>query len=340
VKVGPGSAATLTTIDEGSACRADELAVRVDSALALNATTGVLRLPIVIWNLGRISMGAPARLTFIADSAQLFDNDGNLIPGKPDIVAHNADSVNASGRIGVWRYDTYLAPNGQTQVLTPGATSQRRWLELRSADWNNSGKISLSASAIEPSPNVVPALPPDNIPSAMMDSLGSITMPSGLLAIPDLLGVTFKLGATQQQRQAAIDAVRGIVVGGRSSPPGSDGTYYVLIPAQRSDSLLLVAADALLSLPQISTTEILYRNPRDEAAYLRPNDDAGFERSTWNVRPADAAGQNWARERIGAPLAWGGETESAEKTANGCNALWQTGEIWATSAVGSPYDSA
>jgi len=311
VKVGPGSTATLTTIDNTSSCRSDELEVRVDSALVFNATTGVLRLPIVIRNLGTIPMGAPARLTFIADSAQLFDNDGNLIPGKPDIVVHNADSANASGRIGAWRYDTYLAPNGQQQVLGTGATSQRRWLELRATDWKNSVKISLSASAVEPSSNVVPALPPQNIPKALMDSLGSIALPDGQLVIPNLLGVSFVLGATQAQRQAAIDAVAGVVVGGWRSQFDETGTYYVLVPAQRSVALLLDAADALHALPQISIAQILYRNPRDEAAYLRPNDGAGFERSKWNVRYMEATDTNWAMERISAPLAWGCATGSS-----------------------------
>ncbi len=310
IRVGPGSAATVTAVDQGSACRADELDVRVDSAPVFDAATGVLRLPVVLRNLGTIALGAPARLTFIADSANLFDQDGNLLPGKPDIVAHNADSANASGRIGVWRYDAYLAPSGTQQVLAAGATSQRRWLELRSTDWKNAVRISLRASAVEPSPNIVPALPPDNIPKALMDSLGSILMTDGLLLIPDLLAVRFVLGATQAQRQAAIDAVRGVVVGGWRSRFDESGTYYVLVPAQRSVTLLLDVVDALDAFPQVVGAHILYRNPRDEAAYRRPNDGAGFERAKWNVRSTEAADMNWALERISAPLAWGCEVGS------------------------------
>ncbi len=310
IKVGPGSSATVTAVDQGSACRADELEVRADSAPVFDAATGVLRLAIVLKNLGTIAMGAPARLTFIADSANLFDQNGNLLPGKPDITAQNADSANASGRIGVWRWDAYLAPNGQSQVLAAGATSQRRWLEFRSPNWNNAIRISLSASAVEPSPNVVPALPPQNIPKALMDSLGSIVMPSGQLAIPDLLGVQFVLGATQVQRQAAIDAVSGIVVGGWRSLFDESGTYYVLVPTQRNVAMLLDAVEALDALPQVAGAHILYLNPRDEAAYRRPNDGAGFQRAKWSVSPNAAADTNWALERISAPLAWGCEVGS------------------------------
>lgn len=310
IKVGPGSTATVTAVDQGSACRADELEVRADSEPVFDAATGVLRLAIVLKNLGTIAMGAPARLTFIADSANLFDQNGNLLPGKPDIAAYNADSANASGRIGVWRYDAYLAPNGQSQVLAAGATSQRRWLEFRSPNWNNAIRISLSASAVEPSPTVVPALPPQNIPKALMDSLGSIVMPSGKLAIPNLLGVRFVLGATQAQRQAAIDAVSGVVVGGWRSLLDESGTYYVLVPAQRSVDLLLDAVDALDAFPQVAGAHILYRDPRDEAAYRRPDDGAGFEHAKWTVRSNAAADTNWALERISAPLAWGCEVGS------------------------------
>ncbi|MGH7709951.1 MAG: S8 family peptidase [Gemmatimonadaceae bacterium] len=282
--------------------------MRTDSAPVFDGATGVLRLPVVIRNLGTVALGTPARITFIADSANLFDQNGNLLPGKPDITAPNADSANATGRIGVWRYDGYLAPNGGP--LAAGATSQRRWLEFRSTDWHNAIRISLSASAVEPNPNIVAEFPPDSVPKALMDSLGSILMPSGRPAIPDLLGVRFVIGATQAQRQTAIDAVRGLVVGGWRSPSENDGTYYVLVPAQRSDSLLLVAAETLLSLPQVSTAEVLYRIPPDETAYRRPNDGAGFESPSWAVMSSQSAGANWALEFISAPLAWGCATGS------------------------------
>ncbi|MGH7709936.1 MAG: hypothetical protein ACREOG_01555, partial [Gemmatimonadaceae bacterium] len=238
IRVGPGSAATVTAVDEGSACRADELEVRVDSAPVFDAASGVLRIPIVIRNLGTIAMGMPARLTFIADSANLFDQDGNLLPGKPDIVARNADSANATGRIGVWRYDAYLAPNAQPQVLAPGATSQRRWLEFHDTDWRNAIRISLTATAQQPSANVVPAVAPDTVPRGLIDSLPIVTDARGKRMRSELVSILFSQSADQVSRQAVIDAVGGEVIGGRRFYQG-DGWYYVRVRTATSPGALL-----------------------------------------------------------------------------------------------------
>lgn len=160
-----------------------------------------------------------------------------------------------------------------------------------------------------PPGNVVPAVAPDTIPRALIASLGTIEMANGRRARPDLLVVVFRVGTTQAAKQAAIDAVRGIVVGGRRFLQDHH-TYYVLVPAQRSDLALLDAFDALRVMPQVSHVEIIYLDLKDEASYRKPNDGAGFLRGNWRVRHQDADSVNWALESIDAPLAWGCEVGS------------------------------
>jgi hypothetical protein len=61
--------------------------------------------------------------------------------------------------------------------------------------------------------------------------------------------VGFKWQASRQQKQEAIDAINGVVVGGTPISPG--GVYYVRIPDDGTSRPLFRAIKKLRSLPQV-----------------------------------------------------------------------------------------
>jgi hypothetical protein len=97
-------------------------------------------------------------------------------------------------------------------------------------------------------------LPPDSVPSALFKKLGTV---SGKPLLPgvyirDIVIVDFELGATAAERQAALNAVGGIVVGGQRYPENpSHGTYFVRVTGGTPSSLLR-AVTILQDLPQVS----------------------------------------------------------------------------------------
>jgi hypothetical protein len=102
----------------------------------------------------------------------------------------------------------------------------------------------------------VPALPPNQY---MADSVASeVYSPSNIsegdsvITGPfprDLLWVWFQDGASQPERQAAIDLIHGKVVGG--APVRFGGIYYVRIHADGTTGRLQRAIAMLKALPQI-----------------------------------------------------------------------------------------
>ncbi|HEY7767954.1 hypothetical protein, partial [Longimicrobium sp.] len=101
---------------------------------------------------------------------------------------------------------------------------------------------------------------------------------------PDVVLVNFHPWASGEERQSALDYVKGRVIGG-----GWDA-YYVLVPADGTAAPLWPAVDKLLALPQVSNA-----GP-DVMAYLTPNARI----------PNEGTGERfgamrWAGPRSGAP---------------------------------------
>ena len=117
----------------------------------------------------------------------------------------------------------------------------------------------------------------------------------------NVVAVAFHPTATQEERQAAIDHVEGRVLGG-------DGAHYYVLVAQGAEPVWR-AVDQLGKLPQVEAASPLPFAL--EAAYLRPNNGAGWQRGDWEVHPDSARGANWGPEAIAAPSAWGCETGSS-----------------------------
>jgi hypothetical protein len=103
----------------------------------------------------------------------------------------------------------------------------------------------------------VPGLPPTtgmpNDVAAEVYAAGNIVREDSVMTGPyprDMIWVWFRDNASQVQRQAAIDAISGIVVGGYRFRPG--GVYYVRIKHDGTTVPLHSAIAKLKTFPQVS----------------------------------------------------------------------------------------
>src|SRR5258706_1271371 len=155
-------------------------------------------------------------------------------------------------------------------------------------------------SVVSPHGPPVPPTAPDTVP-AWVYAPANLASDTGASYdyYADVIIVAFKASATQADRQAAIDSINGIVVGGQPMPPG-EGFYYVRLEAGRRLEPLANAVTKLWSFPQVGAASLV--TPLEEQ-FRRPKDQGDF--ASWDPRPDSAAGQNWGLEEAAAPLAWG-----------------------------------
>ena len=101
----------------------------------------------------------------------------------------------------------------------------------------------------------VPAQTPDTVPAWVYDHAHweeDSPLMSGTF-LRNVVLVVFQKGATEPERQAAIDLIDGEVIGGRGAPPNvAEGTYYVRIAGDSTGRAAVEAADQLQALPQVS----------------------------------------------------------------------------------------
>ncbi len=159
--------------------------------------------------------------------------------------------------------------------------------------------------------NPVPASAPDTEPADLFADSNVVSNTVNMTGtfVRNVVNVLFAQTATQAQRQAAVDRVRGQVVGGERLWYG-DGFYLVRIHDDGTDGPLWSAIATLEALPYVEMAgpEALALNP---LAYRRPEDGLNWTKSDWGLSPDSASGQNWAMEAINAPLAWGCDTGSS-----------------------------
>jgi hypothetical protein len=157
--------------------------------------------------------------------------------------------------------------------------------------------------------DLVPSDPPDLTPAELNDP-SQIVIVSGtdsVYANQSIVIVRFQDEATQAQRQAAVDSIRGVVIGGRPSAGGPDGYYYVSIAGDSTGDSVTVAADRLTALSQVRFASPYYYLPGTALSYLRPVDGTNW--SSWKLAKTDVGSEhNWAPELMNLPLAWGCST--------------------------------
>lgn len=99
----------------------------------------------------------------------------------------------------------------------------------------------------------VPAVAPESVPRSIYDLSNRVEgkeIPG--IYLRDIVWVLFKPGTPQQDRQAAVGLVRGVVIGGAYIPSVGDGRYFVRIPGDGTEGPLLRALDALERMPQVT----------------------------------------------------------------------------------------
>src|SRR5688572_5576826 len=106
---------------------------------------------------------------------------------------------------------------------------------------------------------IVPATVPDTIATWVFADSNVVadSVQTAAAFYANVISVRFRPGAVQADRQAAIDAVGGTVVGGAPYPAG-EGKYYVWIDAKRRIEPLRAAARMLRKMPQVAVAVPVY----------------------------------------------------------------------------------
>lgn len=149
------------------------------------------------------------------------------------------------------------------------------------------------------------ASPPSSVPSSVYDETNVIHDTPRMAGrfLRNTLVLLFKPGTSAADRDSAVSAVQGSVVGGNLLT-ADDGTYMVQIPDDGTDGPLFLAISTLSGMPQVMHAgPVLLLPPDTSLAYLAPHDAPSW--SNWRLSPDSARGSNWAAEAIAAPLAWG-----------------------------------
>lgn len=100
--------------------------------------------------------------------------------------------------------------------------------------------------------NRVPIVPPDTIPGWIYAESNLETNSSYMSGtfVRNIVVILFTPGATQAQRQEAIDLIAGQVVGGNRTMP-TGGEYFIRIEDDGTAAALFRAIERLEALPQV-----------------------------------------------------------------------------------------
>lgn len=110
----------------------------------------------------------------------------------------------------------------------------------------------ITAQSQEATPQVPPAAP-DSLPAGLYDE-SNVRFGSACVTGPMLRGIVvviFQQGATQAERQEAVDLVNGVVIGGVHAVEELEGSYYVRVEDDPDGQILCDAVEALNALPQV-----------------------------------------------------------------------------------------
>ncbi len=226
VSLGPSGARTTTT--PNSTCGPAQPAL-VGGA-TFDPGTRVLTLPVAIHDGGRLRLHGPLTVT-------VSTSDVTVSAGRSTGSFQFVNFDSGSAAYGKWRIS--LSQSGQTTkaasgaesgaFVAPGAQSPTRALSVRVPTGVTA--FDLKLRGVGQYVYTIPLRPPPQTArSVLAAERDSANMVHGRMFMRDKLLVRFNADATLDDRQAAIDAVDGTVVG------GGLGDYYVRIPASASDT--------------------------------------------------------------------------------------------------------
>lgn len=285
------------------------------AAATYDPVTKIISLPIALKNSWTREVVAPARVYAWNDSIAITAPAG-LTNGTSGTYVRlvQMDSTIASGAANLanarlWKYDTLLAAHATPQILNPGVTGRSRNLTMQIVSGAPTVfTVLLRVQAQNAYP--VSLVPPDSQPAALYADTNVVINNSylGGKAVKNTILVLFKVTATQAQRQAAIDSVKGVVVGGDQFLPNQDGYYLVRIANDASGSVMSAAITKLQTLTQVDFAGTVDLSESHEGR--EPNDGSGWLRAQYSYKSSDGVGDTWALKMINAPLAWGCDTGS------------------------------
>jgi hypothetical protein len=222
----------------------------------------------------------------------------------PFIASPTDQQVIANSQTGVVSF----VVTSDVRAMLAGQATNQGWL-LKLATESQTGTVVFTSRESATKPRLilsvlgrqVPPQAPPTLPAWVYSSsnLDSNTTALGGVFLKNIVIVEFKPSASQSERQSAVDAVKGSVVGGVPSRAG-EGHYYVSVPDSTQGGGLVSATQRLRSLPQVQLATYEF----DVAPmYRKPQDNANW--SSWHIDRNTLTGENWALEAVFAPLAWG-----------------------------------
>jgi subtilase family protein len=152
-------------------------------------------------------------------------------------------------------------------------------------------------------PPSVPVVAPDSLPAwvfADTNVIDGAAVLVGQLA-KNVIVVQFEAGTSAAGRAAELAKVNASVIGGVRAD-SSEGFYYARPGVAGTAQEIADAADSVNAMPGVVFSAPALIEDM-QADYRRPVD--GPDAKDWKLNPDSADGDNWALERINAPMAWG-----------------------------------
>lgn len=234
------------------------------------------------------------------------------------VVVTDFHATAGTGAVSVANADgtgTFTAPNqsyfNYNQIVAANAYTGNRLWKFNVPNTVTAVSMSIVVSTDFPAEQNVTLAPPDTTAKWVEadTNTGGQSAPTSI-NVPyskRVLQIVFTSTATLADRQLAVAAVNGFVVGGKRAADGISGWYVVQVPDDGTGSGVKAARTKLRTLPQVQSAFVMVHMT---GAELTPNDGTGF--SQWSLSPDSvshsAAEYNWSLEAIDAPYAWGCST--------------------------------
>jgi hypothetical protein len=273
----------------------------VTGAPSLDAATRTISLAVGLQNTGRLRIHAPTSVSVSVPAAS-----GGVTLSSPGVAQSNG-SLRVplpAAALGV----TQVPGDSSTSFVGAGATTEP--VTVRVALPHGQTAITITVRGLGTVIYGIGMRAPRTVPdSIQVQAKANAFVSNGTKhrIVRNLIWLVFAKTASLEDRQAAVDTVNGIVVGG--SPIGAPNNYLVQIPVAVSagSGPLLHAIGVLKQMPHVRFAMVDDLDPLT-TEFQRPKDGTGF--TSWQLVRSAATGSNWGEEAVDAPFAWGCSTGS------------------------------
>ena len=245
----------------------------IAGGLSFDASRHTVSVPIAIKNVGLVNIHAPVAVSAVTDSILVTASYGSA-GGKPSFLAASDAGDIVSAERGSWSFDRFLTDSAHAKtVFRSKDTSPSRPIQVVVPANVTAFRVPLRASglyvfsiAMRPSRGSSDAELAD---SRKRENRISQYQYFASPVVRNKLWLEFKDGATIEDRQAALDAIDGSVVGGMWL--GRGHYYYVRIPVPQDSGAgpLARAIEKLKTMPNVGYVMPHYLTDYAKPAYLR-----------------------------------------------------------------------